>query len=356
MVLLFSFLLLAGTIAGQSFDFSPFRHILGFITSACLAFIMIEVGTEFSSEDRTFKSYGKDFLIASTAAILPALLCFLYFCIMLQSHWKSAMLMGISFAPTSAGILFAMLMAAGLSASWVYKKARVLAVLDDLVTILLLTPLEIIIHGLKVNSFVTLGLVSACIFASFRWKNMIPWPTSKPWLLFYSVLLAFLVSLIEHKASIHLEVLIPAFMLGCCLKMQHEQQAEVSPLLSLDTMVKGLFMLFVGLTFPKVALGTFSLSVTLMHVIGLTVLANMGKFFLVFCYKNEATLKERMALGIAMFPRGEVGAAVLLIGLAYGIGIQENTLAFLSLSLNLVMTGFFIWMVIKLLKQKPLPQ
>ena len=111
-----------------------------------------------------------------------------------------------------------------------------------------------------------------------------------------------------------------------------------------------MFMLLVGLTFPKIATGGISWSQTVLHVVLLTILANAGKFFLVFCYKNEASLKERMALGVAMFPRGEVGAAVLLIGIGYGLGGYANTLAVLSLAFNLMLTGVFIWMVIRLLK------
>jgi hypothetical protein len=51
-----------------------------------------------------------------------------------------------------------------------------------------------------------------------------------------------------------------------------------------------------------------------------------------------------------MFPRGEVGAAVLLIGISYGLAGYANTLAVLSLALNLILTGLFIWLVIRLLK------
>ncbi len=355
MVLIFSLLLFLGTLTGQLFDFSAARPLLSVITSVCLAFIMIEVGMEFSGEDKKLTSYGRDFLIATTAAILPAILCLGYFMLMLHSQWKSAMLMGISFAPTSAGILFAMLIAAGLHTTWVFKKARVLAVLDDLVTILLLTPLEIIIHGAKWNAFATLFLVAGFIFASFRWKNTLPWPTSHAWCLLYAFVLTVSVGLIKHKTSIHLEVLIPAFMWGCLLKPHHGRQEQKSAF-RLDDLIKGIFMLFVGLTFPKIVTGSLGWSTTLMHVLFLTILANLGKFFLVFCYQKEASLKERMALGIAMFPRGEVGAAVLLIGLSYGIGVQENALAFLSLALNLVLTGVFIWIVIRLLRPRPLPQ
>ncbi len=274
--------------------------------------------------------------------------------LVIQSDWKPAVLAGLSSAPTSAGVLFAMLSAAGLGATWVFQKARVLAVLDDLVTVLLLTPLEIVIHGFEWKSIVTLSLISLFIFASFRWQNTVNWPVTKVWLLVYAFLLTAIIFIIRTLTHMHLEVLIPAFMTGWLLhlsKDRHEEKESPQPGVSLDTMIKGLFMLLVGLSFPKIAMGTISWAATAGHVVLLTILANAGKFFLVFCYSGEATLKQRMALGVAMFPRGEVGAAVLLIGVGYGLGGYDNTLAVLSLALNLVLTGAFIWIVIKLLRR-----
>lgn|GEM_PF-2139195 len=98
-------------------------------------------------------------------------------------------------------------------------------------------------------------------------------------------------------------------------------------------------------------LGKISLDLTtaLMHVVALTVLANIGKCFPLFCYKNEATVRERLALCVAMFPRGEVGAGVLLVALSYGLGGVPAALAGMSLALNLLLTGGFIAVVIKLL-------
>ena len=51
-----------------------------------------------------------------------------------------------------------------------------------------------------------------------------------------------------------------------------------------------------------------------------------------------------------MWPRGEVGAGVLVISLSYGIGGPVLTVAMLSLSLNLVLTGAFIVLVKRLVK------
>ncbi len=344
MVLLYSALLIVGILSGQVFNLASFAHLFTFVASVCLAYIMMEVGLEFSLEKREFKSYGWDFLIASTAAVLPVILCVSYFLMVVKSDWKAALLAGLSSAPTSAGVLFAMMMAAGLSATWVYKKARVLAILDDLVTILLLIPLQIIINGFQWLSMASFLFTAVFLWASFNFQNSIKVPTSKPWLLCYGLGIAGLSFLVHVTTGVNLGVLMPAFMMGCLLKYH---QGEDNSFKLLDSSIKGLFMLMVGLTLPKITVGSISLTQTVVHILVLTILANLGKFFLVACYKNEASFKERVALGIAMFPRGEVGAAVLLLGIGYGLGGYANSLATLSLALNLVLTGFFIWLVIK---------
>lgn len=354
MVILFSILLLSGIVLGQVLDLTRAHELLSFAASVCLSYIMMEVGLEFSTEKRSFRSYGWDSLIALTAALLPSFLLFIYFISVTQSPWKTALLSGLSAAPTSAGVLFSMLMAAGLSATWVFKKARVLAVLDDLATILLLTPLGIIINGFEWRSLAVLGIIALFLFASFRWQNTVRLPVSKNWLLVYALTLTGIVFVVKNAAHIHLEVLIPAFTWGCLVHHVKTEEHYEEAKFSLDMMIKAMFMLLVGLTFPKIGFGGASVMMTAGHVLILTILANLGKFFLIFCYQGEASLKERMALGIAMFPRGEVGAAVLLIGIGFGLGGYENTLAVLSLALNLVLTGVFIWAVIRLLKKDTL--
>jgi hypothetical protein len=61
-----------------------------------------------------------------------------------------------------------------------------------------------------------------------------------------------------------------------------------------------------------------------------------------------------LALAIGMWPRGEVGAGVLVISLSYGIGGPIVTVAMLSLALNLLLTGFFILVVKKLMQTRPM--
>lgn len=353
MVLIFCSLLIVGIFFGQAVDFSNIREIITLVTSLCLAYIMVEVGLEFSVDKRKIRSYGWDSLIAFSAAAFPALLWFIYFILFIKSPWQSALLAGLSSAPTSAGVLFSMMMAAGLSTTWVFKKARVLAVLDDLATILLLTPLQIVIHGFEWESIYVLIIIGLFLFASFRWQNSIRWPTTEVHLLLYAFVITTMVFFIKKTTHIHLEVLVPAFMWGCLVHLQpHHDKKPHSPI-SLDIVIKGLFMFLVGLSLPKVTLGTVPFQIALGHVIALLLLANLGKMLPLFCYRNEASFNERLALCFAMFPRGEVGAAVLLIGLGYGLGGYENTLAVSSLALNLILTGVFIWFVIRLLRGNP---
>lgn len=152
-----------------------------------------------------------------------------------------------------------------------------------------------------------------------------------------------------YNAHIHLEVLIPAFMWGCLVHLpKHQHTTTPKAKVGVDTIIKGLFMLLVGLSFPKVSMGSISLGTTVGHVLALTLLSNLGKCFPLLCYRKEVSLRERLALSVTMFPRGEVGAAVLLIGLGYGFSGYVTTLAMLSLAFNLVLTGIFVWIVIKI--------
>ena len=82
-----------------------------------------------------------------------------------------------------------------------------------------------------------------------------------------------------------------------------------------------------------------------LHVLIITVIANIGNMFPAFCYRKEAHWRERVAVSIGMWPRGEVGAGVLVISLSYGIGGPVVTVAMLSLALNLLLSGFFIYLV-----------
>ena len=88
-----------------------------------------------------------------------------------------------------------------------------------------------------------------------------------------------------------------------------------------------------------------SWGVIALHVLLVTIVSNLGKMFPAFCYRQKAHWRERLSLAIGMWPRGEVGAGVLVISMSYGIGGPVVTIAMLSLALNLMLTGMFIYFV-----------
>jgi Kef-type K+ transport system membrane component KefB len=162
---------------------------------------------------------------------------------------------------------------------------------------------------------------------------------------------------------VHLEVLLPAFALGCMLKTPAGQDPHRDDMLEgveegpetpteqrVSTIVSACFMVLVGLSMPVIRLeGGVGWGEVGVHVLLVTLLSNAGKMFPLLCYRAEAPVRERLALSIGMWPRGEVGAGVLVIALSYGIAGAALTVAILSLALNLLLTGVFILMVKRLL-------
>ncbi len=181
--------------------------------------------------------------------------------------------------------------------------------------------------------------------------------------------------------AIHIEVLLPAFALGCMLarpagadphsddaREGHQEGPESPEEQRVATIISAIFMVLVGLTLPPILAGAASpdTATTItgsqpalgwgaiaLHTLALTVLIHLGKMFPAFCYRRKASFRERLAVSIAMWPRGEVGAGVLVISIGYGIGGPVLTIAMLSLALNLLLTGAFIVLVKRLLAEAP---
>lgn len=355
-VFLYSLLLIAGMMGSQIADLSAFRLGINLLTMICLAYIMIEVGLEFTLDKRNLKQYGNDYLVAMTAAAFPWIFCAAYFVFFFDQGWKDALLTGRFAAPTSAGVLFTMLAAAGLASTWLYKKARVLAIFDDLDTVLLMIPLKMMIVGLKPELGVIVLMIAVLLYTAYRWLHVVRWPVGKKWLLIYGAVITLICDGIYRTTHIHMEVLLPAFVMGCVLYFNHHEAVEdhESPQhdQKLDHLIKGLFMLLVGLSLPRIEFAGLNWGMVIGHVLALTVISNLGKCYASFCYKKEASLKERIALSVAMFPRGEVGAGVLLVSIGYGLTGFPVTVAALSLALNLLLTGFFIAFILKLTKSQ----
>lgn len=364
-ILAYSVLLLLGMAASQLLDLSGVRPWTSVVTMICLAYIMIEVGLEFTINKKKLRNYGVDYFVAASAAILPWLLCAAYFAFYLNTNWKESLLVACFAAPTSAGVLFAMLAAAGLGATWVFKKAQVLAIFDDLFTILLLIPLKIMFVGMKPELFFVIVIMFFLLFASYKWLHKIHLRTGKLWLFVYGIILTFVSVWFERTTHVHLEVLLPAFALGCILFNPHDpslpkehvhehrfMEPEHGLVRVADTFIKSLFMFLVGLSLPKIVLAGTNISTLAWHVVWISLLSNLGKCFPTFFYKDEASIRERIALSVTMFPRGEVGGGVLLIALGYGLSGLPATLAGLSLALNLILIGVFILIVKWLINPK----
>ena len=69
--------------------------------------------------------------------------------------------------------------------------------------------------------------------------------------------------------------------------------------------------------------------------------------FPLFFYR-ERRKRERLALSIGMFTRGEVGAGIIFIALGYNLGGPALMISVLTIVFNLILTGIFVVWVEKL--------
>jgi Na+:H+ antiporter len=373
-VIIYSLLLVGGMGLSQLAFVQLFSAAIATFTMIFLAYIMIEVGMEFDIDKSRLSSYAVDYGIAMAAAAVPWLCAALYFWWFFSLGFKESLLVGRFASPTSAGILFTMLAAAGLAATWVYKKARVLAIFDDLDTVLLMIPLKMMLIGFEPKLLILVFAVFLFLAAAYFCIHWLPVPTSNGWIALYALLVWGVTYAFDYATDLHLEVLVPAFALGCVIKSDHlhgsAEYAGTSPRVRahepraqavLDWGIKGGFMLLAGMALPPIQLGGMSIVAVLAHVILITIVSNIGKCVPMMAYGDEATLRERLALSIGMFPRGEVGIGVLLVSLEVfrqqnmldSPAVQQSmTIGALSLALNLALTGVFIMAVIRLVQKR----
>lgn len=377
-IILFSVFLLIGLAGSQFFPVllgaETFAHIKPFFDSmlyVCLAYIMINVGREFELDKSKWKSYTEDYFIAMATAAVPWLLICCYFIFLMPaqyrmdwSAWKETLLLSRFAAPTSAGILFTMLAAAGLKKSWVFQKTRVLAIFDDLDTILLMIPLQIFMIGMKWQLGVVVVFVFFCLYLGWTKLNKFRMPQGWSDILGYSTILVALFEgiyvvtkeIFGPDSAVHIEILLPAFILGMVMKTrEHHSKSDETA----SSIISYLFMflvglsapLFIGVDFSATAgdcmigqVGDMSWGEIAFHVLITTALSNIGKLLPVFFYRDRS-LTERLALSIGMFTRGEVGAGIVFIALGYGLGGPLLAIALLTILTNLILTGFFVVIV-----------
>jgi Kef-type K+ transport system membrane component KefB len=362
------------------------QRILELLTLFCLSFIVIRLGYGFELVRDKPEKYIWDFIVGTTTTVFPWLFCTMYFVFAMapaeswwsRDQWWQAVLLGRFAAPTSVGLLFSMLAAVGLSGTWLYKKARVLAIFDDLDAILLFVPLKTLLMSMNIQLAVLVVVILGLLWAAWKYTRRLNLPVKWPWVMVYSAIIVAVSEGISHgskvideSAPIKLEVLMLAFVLGCMLARSPARGAQGGDE-RLDgpeeervtTLMCCCFMALAGLSMPVVvglrqtpewaaAASQFpGWGVIIIHVLLITLLSNIGKMFPALCYRQEASPKERLALGIGMFPRGEVGAGMLVLSLSYGVRGPALTVAVLSLALNLLCSGLFVLVIKKLLAPK----
>lgn len=377
-VLSFSAFLMVGLVISQLLPAEGYgvaKAVASALLYVCLSFIMINVGREFEVEKTRWRSYTQDYFIAMATAAMPWFIIAIYYVFVLLppdfwnswEAWKENLLLSRFAAPTSAGILFTMLAAIGLKASWIYKKIQVLAIFDDLDTILLMIPLQIMMIGLRWQLIVIVLIVF--LLLTVGWRQLGKYNCRQDWkaILLYSVVVfavtqgIYLISqsYFGNEGSIHIEVLLPAFVLGMVMK---HKEIDTPLERKVSTGISFLFMFLVGMSMPHFIGVNFadsnvesvtgsqemmSWGVILLHVLIVSILSNIGKLIPIFFYRDRK-FSERLALSIGMFTRGEVGAGVIFIALGYNLGGPALIISVLTIVLNLILTGIFVLWVKKL--------
>lgn len=401
-IIVYSTLLFIGLVFSQFFPFlgedSYFllEFVIKQLTMVALAFIMIHVGLEFHIAKDSLGEYGKDYLIAFSTATLPWLFCSIYFIYFLPHHealtpyqiWTESFLVGRFAAPTSAGVLFTMLAGVGLARTWLYKKTRILAIFDDLDTVLLMIPLKMFLVGLHWELFLVIIFLVSLLIIGWKKLHRIMLPLNWYWVFLYSIaIVAFcefvyiITKSMDGLMSIHLEVLLPSFVLGCVLAYPNQDEKQLHSLLEkgqekrVKFSISAAFMLLVGLSMPPILLdaaafqhsenqgwmeilseapqlvfqkdGSLPFSTLIIHAFIVTLIANLGKMFPAFCYRAEASLRERIALALGMCCRGEVSAGILVVSLGLVTFVESPviTIAMLSLVLNFLLIGPIIGII-----------
>ncbi len=366
---------------GSDYAESHIKFGVDSLLYVCLAFIMINVGRDFEIDKTRWRSYATDYFIAMATAAMPWLLiaCYYVFVLLPSNYWgdleawKENLLLSRFAAPTSAGILFTMLAAMHLSKSWIYRKIQVLAIFDDLDTILLMIPLQMLMIGMKWQMGVIIAFVTIALVVGWKYQNT--WKVRQDWkmIMFFAVLVVFFTQgiylateyFLTHEGVVHIEVLLPAFILGVLMKTKFVDNPIEE---RISTGVSLLFMLLVGMSMPQfigedlsvAASGGMVVSKQPMlpwgtiafHVVIVSLLSNFGKLLPV-CFYHNHTLRERLALSVGMFTRGEVGAGVIFIAMSYKLGGPVLLISILTLVLNLILTMGFVLLVKWLAKGCP---
>ena len=424
-LLMFCTNLFAGLILGQvcaetmpADVYSTWKHVVKIVTMFHLSYIMINVGFEFEIDKTRLSSYVIDYLVAMTAATFPWIFCSLYLIFVVDElPWQMALVAARFAAPTSAGLLFTMLEAAGMKETWLYQKARILAIFDDLDTLILMVPLKAFVVGAQWELSIDLVWVFGLLVIMYKFLHRVDIPATWYWVAIYAFAITLLCEVVHLVTShdgiddsdlvdtVHLEILLPAFTIGCIVKHPHSDHASRGDnrkfskkddgkkvLRRMSTFrriknvrqesfklcVSAIFMVLVGLNMPSfinpdsvaasahrqlaattadefgsgngtdahgsTATPPVPVGTLIMHVAICSLLMNVGKMFPIFCYRKEVDFKTRLGLSFGMMPRGEVCAGIIVNAIALGVHGTSITIAVLCLAVNMTCVAGFIFL------------
>lgn len=372
---------------------SVFTLLIGLLSAWTLAMIMIPVGHECDIEKKGFWSKHRiDIGVSSGSATLPWLLVSLFFHFFIlqpESWWTwhgvlESALIGRFAAPTSAGILLTLLDQAGLKETWTRKKAQLVVILDDIETVILCVGLVALHSGAIGPAAIVIAISLLLLAGGWRWMGKCNLPVGWKSVAVYSLTIVAVcksIELVSHSINsahpLHIEPLLPAFILGFIIRRHHRSDSETTsqddeiavdleqrhvpeasttlPPSEADerafSRIKLGFMFLVGAGMPAISLGSASSVGTVMfHVACVSVLMIAGKLVPLFAYRNQS-IRQRLALCACLQPRGEVGAGIILMSLSQGISQQAVTIALLALTVNLLMTPIFIMIAKRLLEE-----
>lgn len=219
--------------------YHTWEEIVKIGTAWCLSFIMIFVGYEFTIDKSNLAQYSTDAVVAIFCSVVPWGITGAWFILI---EWQAGrdikvpdlLLLAVFAGTCGTGILFTMLEAAGLKQTWVYRKARPLAIFDDLTAITLLVALQIAVNGnFKWQLLTALGVdVLLCVVAAWK-MHEVKVPNSWQWTMVYSTVLTAICTFTEFATEhwtptemdpIEFEVLLPAFAIGILVWTPHAEQ------------------------------------------------------------------------------------------------------------------------------------
>merc|ERR1712137_936299 len=398
-ILVYSFLMCLGLAISQYIpqaEDDEFGFYVRLPAGIALSYIIVHVGLDFEIVKWRLPTYALDFFVATSAALVPLLVIFGYLKYVcgshsLPPHWyvkdalgtSQGLLLSVFSAPTSAGMLISMMEAADLKHTWVFKKASMLAILDDIDSLVFIAFMRILaIPGESVDLAHFGPVITTVGLLMLAWFNIHKYviPHSWPWVMAYAIIIGTCLWCVEgltrsypHNHWIFVvAVLIPSFTLGCLTydpKMETSQsykhiEIELSEKFieqqeyidshapCMETFMGCAFMFFVGLSMPGLgALGHIHVSAVVFHVAMINILMLLGKLLICFFYSDETDRTQRLALGLAMCPRGDIGASVIIITiqtLKGQINVAYLGIVVLSVITNLVLSCFLIVYVKKL--------